>query len=145
MDVARDDFLADAAFAGDQNLGVGPRNPLDFLLQRHGLGTLTVQLHVGLGARACRSGSTGPAVDDCIHHWLINRSISCRCFGVIARNCAAMRYPSDGCGAGPTRITSISAANGEPPTDTRSRAFDRTPTAPCDWSSTPVALRSRMR
>ena len=34
MDRARDDFLADAALARDQNLRVGPGNTVDFLLQR---------------------------------------------------------------------------------------------------------------
>ena len=51
VDAAGDDFLADAALAGDQHLGVGPRHAVDFLLQRHHHRALADQLDAGFRPR----------------------------------------------------------------------------------------------
>jgi hypothetical protein len=73
-----------------RTLASDARNPLDFLLQRHGLGALTVQLHVGLGARAARSAAG--ARRRRLHPSLADKPFDkLPMFGVIARNCAAMR------------------------------------------------------
>ena len=48
MDVAGDDFLADAALTGDEHLGIGSRHALHFVLQRNDFRAATNQFHVGL-------------------------------------------------------------------------------------------------
>ena len=53
VNASGDDFLARPALAGDQHLGVGPRDAIDFFLERDDLGAASDQLDVRLDSH-CR-------------------------------------------------------------------------------------------
>ena len=57
MNAARDNFLADAALAGNKNLGVAARDPIDFGLQRVNLAALANEPEMLLVARPRTAGN----------------------------------------------------------------------------------------
>ena len=60
VDGAGDELLADAALAGDQDLGVGPRDPLDLLDQLDDRGARADQFTVALRSHSCVSRDRSP-------------------------------------------------------------------------------------
>ena len=141
VDAARDDFFADAALAGDENLRVGARHALDLLTQFHDLPADADQLCVrGLprAARKCCSDGhyVGSAPSNC--------SSRRRCSAVSITKTAPARYWSPPRAFGSVdrcRISIVTASDREP-TDARSSA--RSPIASSDFdpSSTPDRLTS---
>ena len=94
VDVARDDFLADAALAGDQDLGVRSRDAVDFLLQRRR--SRRCARSVGRACAGANRAESGSHVCLCCfppHHQslFMNRSMSRRCSSVMPTNVAPMR------------------------------------------------------
>src|SRR5262249_37434515 len=89
VNALRDHFLADAAFARDQNLGVGFRDSLDLLAELGHLPAVANQRRV-----ARRPSASGKCCSYC--HYLRSPASSCsssrRCSALSATNTAPARY-----------------------------------------------------
>ena len=71
MNGARDDFLADTAFAGDEHFRVGSRDAVNLLFERQNLRASARELHVSPRPRRRGAGiRTTSSVDYSVKHWL---------------------------------------------------------------------------